>query len=230
MHIFKSKLSIINRCIILTFVLLFALTACSFPGSAKYQEFSNANGDFTISVRGSWTPENDVNGGSIVLDNADGTLSILVQRFGKDVIYVADINEFVGAYKASALTGLLSLSELKYTEPVEPIDGFVVSDAEYYETIPEAAAQALENTAAVSPDTSADISTDAAIITSPAVDTTTDEAVSTTPVIKACVIYLESDTAYYACVVTGRDDSFEVNIKLMLEAISTIEETAARKE
>lgn len=94
---------------------------------AETAEFTNGNDTFTIAVAGEFTQDTNVNPDQIVIDNADRTLTIMVQKLGKSNLQqmneVEDLDQFITFYKEKGIAALVENSE------VTPIDDFTATSA-----------------------------------------------------------------------------------------------------
>lgn len=83
---------------------------------AETVEFTNGNDTFTIAVAGEFTQDTNVNPDQIVIDNADRTLTIMVQKLGKSNLQqmneVEDLDQFITFYKEKGIAALVENSEV----------------------------------------------------------------------------------------------------------------------
>lgn len=130
---FKSKKIIFIITALLCATLLFGCSSASTKAPTK--EYTNKLNTFKISVAGDWTTDNSSNEDNITLDNEDRTLTVIIQKFPKELPNMQQfktLDDFIPFYEKIAISNLLQMGEVSKLEKVD-IDG--VTDAKGYEIV-----------------------------------------------------------------------------------------------
>lgn len=105
--------------------------ACGGTAEAPKKDYTSGSGSFTISVPGEWTVGTTGNQESILLDNDDQSLSVIVQKFPSSNMGITDLDGFISLYHESVMSALLAGVETPELKEIT-VDGMKAAKVEEF--------------------------------------------------------------------------------------------------
>lgn len=112
---------------ILLIALLAGMTGCGAKGTV----YKNTAESYSIKIPGEFTQEEAGNADHIILNNADNTLSVIVQMFPKGDVNASTLDEFIELYHTNAIPQLVLNTEPPALSDVK-VEAMTAAKAEEY--------------------------------------------------------------------------------------------------
>lgn len=120
-------------CSLLLFVLtaVFLFSGCGKGDKLKTTEFKGSEDTYSIAIPGEWTEAEAGNPDHLVLENKDQTLVVMVQKFPKELLKAATLDDFIKLYHDNAIPQMAANADVVNQEDVK-IEEMVSAKAEEY--------------------------------------------------------------------------------------------------